>query len=85
MKFYDFKEDEKRVDIFNERWYRKPNTDKFYRNVTTILGIVDKGYGFQDWIKGVGYNADIILDRAGKFGSAFHEMVEKFLLGGTFL
>lgn len=83
MKFYEFDEKEKRVDIFNERWYRHPETKKFYRNVTTILGIINKGYAYDEWLKNNGHNAEIILDRAGTFGTTFHSMVEKFLLGGT--
>jgi len=81
VKFYEFSEDEKRVDIFNERFYKIG--DKFYRNVTTILGIIDKGYNYAEWLKQTSYNSEIIMDRAGKFGTAFHELVEKFLLGET--
>ena len=83
MKFYEFDKDEKRVDIFNERWYKHPTNGKFYRNVTTILGVIDKGYGFQEFLKSNGYNADIIVKRAGDFGTIFHKMVEDYLLGGT--
>lgn len=81
MKFYEFNEDEKRVDIFNERYYKIG--DKFYRNVTTILGIIDKGYNYAEWLKQTGYNSEIIVDRAGKFGTAFHQLVERFLLKET--
>ena len=83
MKFYEFNEDEKKVDIFNERFYpRKIGKEtKYYRNVTTILGIIDKGYNFQEWLKNVGHNSEIIMDRAGKFGTDFHQMVELFLKG----
>lgn len=83
MKFYEFNEDEKRVDIFNERWYQNPENKKFYRNVTTILGIIDKGYAFNEWLKNVGHNAEIIVDRAGKFGTDFHKMVELFFTKET--
>ena len=83
MKFYEFNEDEKRVDIFNERWYRHPETGKFYRSVTTILGIIDKGYNYDEWLKNNGHNSEIIVDRAGRFGTAFHELVEMFLSGET--
>ena len=81
MKFYEFREDEKRVDIFNERFYPRklPGGIKYYRNVTTILGIIDKGYAFNEWLKNVGHNAEIIVDRAGRFGTDFHQMVESFL------
>ena len=76
MKFYSFREDEKKVDIFNERFYRHPETGKFYRNVTTILGIISKGYNYDEWLKNNGHNAEIIVDRAGKFGTEFHKLVE---------
>lgn len=83
MKFYEFDEDQKRVDIFNERWYIHPETKEAYRNVTSILGIVNKGYQYDEWLKNNGHNAEIILDRAGNFGTTFHSMVETFLKGGT--
>ena len=81
MKFYEFREDEKRVDIFNERFYKIG--DKFYRNVTTILNIVSKGVHYDEWLKQTGYNSEIIVDRAGKFGTAFHQLVERYLLEET--
>lgn len=83
MKFYEFNEDEKRVDIFNERFYRNPKNGEFYRNVTTILGIINKGYNYDEWLKNNGHNAEIIMDRAGKFGTEFHKLVELFLKGET--
>jgi len=79
MKFYKIDEDQKRIDCFNERFYKIG--DKFYRNVTTILGIIDKGYNYVEWLKQTGYNSEIIIDRAGKFGTAFHSLVERYLLG----
>jgi len=79
MKFFQFREDEKKVDIFNERFYRHPGTGKFYRNVTTILNIISKGYNYDEWLKNNGHNAEIIVDRAGKFGTEFHKLVELFL------
>lgn len=83
MKFYEFHEDEKRIDVFNERWYRHPKTGKFYRNVTTILNIINKGYNYDEWLKNNGHNAEILVDRAGKFGTEFHKLVELFLKGET--
>lgn len=83
MRFYEFNTTEKRVDIFNERWYRHPETKKFYRSVTTILGIIDKGYNYDEWLKNNGHNAEILVDRAGKFGTDFHKLVENFLNGET--
>lgn len=81
MKFYSFNEETKRVDVFNERFYFIDN--KWYRNVTTILGIIDKGYAYDEWLKSTGYNSEIIVDRAGKLGSAVHKLAELTLLGNT--
>lgn len=83
MKFYEFDEKEKKVDIFNERWYKHPDNGKFYRSVTTILGVIDKGYQYDEWLKNNGHNSEIIVDRAGRFGTDFHKLVERFLKGET--
>jgi len=82
MKFYEFDEKQKRVDIFNERFYPKKLDDgsiKWYRNVTTILGIINKGYGYDEWLKQTGYTSEYIVDQAGKFGTTFHNLVERYL------
>ena len=81
MRFYQFSDKEKRVDIYNERFYPRliDGKTRYYRNVTTILGIIDKGYAFNEWLKNVGHNAEIIVDRAGRFGTDFHQLCELFL------
>lgn len=79
MKFYNYDEKEKRIEVFGERWYYREEKKKFYRNVTTILGIINKGYNYDEWLKNVGHNAEIIVDRAGKFGTAVHHLIELFL------
>ena len=81
MKFYEIQDKENRIDVFSERWYYV--NDKFYRNVTTILGIIHKGYNFDEWLKNNGHNSEIIMDRAGTFGTDFHSLIQKFLLGET--
>jgi len=79
MKFYEIQDKENRIDVFNERWYK--NGEKFYRNVTTILGIIDKGYNFDEWLKNNGHNAELITDRAGRFGTNLHKLIQRFLTG----
>ena len=79
MKFYEIQDKENRIDVFNERWYK--NGDKFYRNVTTILGIINKGYNFDEWLKNNGHNAELITDRAGRFGTNLHKLIRRFLIG----
>jgi hypothetical protein len=83
MKFYQFHEKEKRIDVYNERWYPNADETKWYRNITTILGVIDKGYQYDEWLKNVGHNAEIIVDRAGKLGSAAHHLIERTLLKET--
>ena len=79
MKFYEIQDKENRIDVFNERWYK--NGERFYRNVTTILGIIDKGYNFDEWLKNNGPNAELITDRAGRFGTNLHKLIQRFLTG----
>lgn len=81
MKFYKFDEKEKKIEVFNERWYYIDG--KFYRNVTTILDIISKGYGYDEWLKQTSYNSEIIIDRAGKLGTVVHKLIERTLLGDT--
>jgi hypothetical protein len=81
--FYQFKEDENQINVFDERWYRREidGETKFYRNVTTILDIVDKGYGFRQYLKQSGFRADYILAKAGEFGDVFHNYTARYDAG----
>lgn len=79
MKFYNYNDKEKRIDVFDERWYYREEKATFYRNVTTILGVIDKGFGYEEWLRNVGHNSEIIVDRAGKLGTAVHHLIELFL------
>ena len=45
-------------------------------SVTTILGIIAKGEGFNNWLKKQGDNADKILTEAGDFGTCIHNHLE---------
>lgn len=83
MKFYQFNELEKQVNIYNERWYPIKIGDeiKWLRNVTTILDIIDKGEGFRQYLKQSGFRADYILAKAGEFGDIFHDITAKFDAG----
>lgn len=53
----------------------------YYPSVTTVLGVYPKGYGFTEWLKSVGYNADQVVQRAADTGSKIHGAIEQFLLG----
>jgi hypothetical protein len=68
-----------RVDFLDERFYT--NNVKFLPSVTTILEVFPKGYGFTEWLKQVGYNADEIVRKAAEQGSKIHNAIDDFLKG----
>lgn len=79
----DYHVETDRIDRFDERWYKimvdgKPH---YFKNVNNILEIKDKGYGFKEWLKNVGHNSDIILDKTGRLGNAVHDLIEFTLRG----
>lgn len=61
----------------DEHFYRSmkdPNI--FYPSVTMKLNAYPKGYGFDEWLKQVGFNAEIILKKAGDQGTNVHNAIE---------
>ena len=76
-----FKDDKlNQVNVLDERFYTKDN-ETFYPSVTTVLSVYPKGYGYQEWLKQVGYNADLVVSKAAEQGSNVHNAIEEFLNG----
>ena len=50
-------------------------------SVTTILEAYPKDYGYYQWLKTVGNDADEIRDEAGRRGSIVHELTERYDAG----
>ena len=50
--------------------------NKNFPSVTTILNIIAKGEGFNNWLKKQGANADKLLTTAGDFGTNIHNHLE---------
>ena len=74
----------KRIDILDERFYQsKKEKDIYYPSVTTILEVYPKGFGFSEWQKSVGFNADEIMRKAGQQGTNVHNMIDEYLAGKT--
>ncbi len=74
--------DAKQLNVLDERFYpssKIPNL--FHPSVTTILEVYPKGYGYDEWLKSVGFNAEIIMTKAGDQGSVIHNMIDKYLNG----
>ncbi|MBX6361016.1 MAG: hypothetical protein IRZ03_13155 [Acidobacterium ailaaui] len=71
----------KQITLNDERYYLID--DVFYPSVTYILQYFPKNKFFEDWLKNVGRNSDIILERAGEEGSALHDIIDRIIKGET--
>lgn len=75
-----FNGDAKQINVLDERFYESmKNPGTYYPSVTTVLEAYVKGYGFYQWLKDVGNNADDIMKRAGDQGINVHNMIESYL------
>lgn len=63
------------INVLDSRYYTNDGT-KFYPSVTTILDVYPKGFGFNQWLRDVGSNAEQIADRAAETGSRVHKACE---------
>jgi len=76
----EYSDDSKQITIGDQRFYqRKAKT--FYPSVTYVLSYFPKGKFFENWMKDVGHNSDIIARKAADEGTETHEAIEKFLNG----
>jgi len=72
----------KQLNILDERFYQSSlNPDKYYPSVTTILEVFPKGYGYDNWLRSVGFNSEEILRKAGEQGTNIHAMIDNYLSG----
>lgn len=71
----------KQINVLDDRFYKSKIEDVYYPSVTTVLDAYMKGYGFNEWLKQVGYNADTILQKAGEQGTNVHTMIDHYLSG----
>lgn len=68
------------INFLDERFYTEDNIT-FYPSVTTILEAYPKGYGFNEYLKKLGFNADAELEKAGNEGSKIHDAIDRWLKG----
>lgn len=61
----------------DSRAYTNDNVN-WFPGVTTVLGIIDKGDNFREWLKNNGRNADYLTVKAMENGSATHKAIELF-------
>lgn len=73
--------DIEQVTFLDERYYLDEKSQTYYPAVNTILDVYPKGYGFQQWLKDLGSNADDVLKRAGDQGTNVHNAIQRALDG----
>jgi len=69
------------ITMSDERFYFDDKTQQYYPSVTTILEVWPRGFGFNQWLKDLGSNADEVMKRAGDQGTHIHDAIAKFLKG----
>lgn len=70
------------INFWDERFYTLDGKN-FYPSVTYILESMPKPYFLMEWIKAMGYNADIYMDKAANEGSQVHNAFEDIINGHT--
>ena len=76
----DFNSDLQQINFLDNRVYKRSD-DLYYPSVTTILQYMPKNKFFEQWIKDVGHNSDLIMQKAAAEGTAVHNAVEDMLEG----
>jgi hypothetical protein len=76
----EFKPDLQQINFLDRRVYKRGD-DLYYPSVTSILSYMPKNKFFENWIKDVGHNADVIMRRAAEEGTAVHNAVEDLVAG----
>jgi len=76
----NFKPELKQINFLDRRVYKR-DEGVYYPSVTTILQYMPKNKFFDNWLKDVGHNADLIMRKAGKEGTQVHEAAEALVLG----
>jgi len=79
-KNYLVDEQTKRITFLDARFYATKD-GRYFPSVTTLLECYPKSFGYYEWLKNVGKDADEIRDEAGRKGSVVHKMTEEYDLG----
>jgi CRISPR/Cas system-associated exonuclease Cas4 (RecB family) len=76
----DFNPQLKQINFLDRRVYKR-SEGVFYPSVTTILQYMPRNQFFENWLKDVGHNADLIASKAAKQGTQVHEAAEALVKG----
>jgi hypothetical protein len=75
----EYSADSKQITVLDQRFYRRDGL--YYPSVSSILNYFPKNRFFHDWLKDVGHNAEIIVNKAAAEGTQVHNAIEDFLNG----
>jgi hypothetical protein len=73
--------DIQQITFLDERFYFDKETGFYQPSVNTVLDVYPKGYGFNQWLKDLGSNADEVMKKAGDQGTRIHDAIKAFLMG----
>jgi len=73
--------DIEQITFMDERFYFDEESKMYYPSATTILDVYPKGYGYNQWLKDLGSNADQVMKRAGDQGTKIHNAIQSFIAG----
>lgn len=76
----DYNEKLEQINFLDRRVYKR-SEGVYYPSVTTILQYMPRNQHFENWLKDVGHNADLIARHAAKEGTQVHEAAESLVLG----
>ena len=76
----EYNEKLEQINFLDRRVYKRSD-GVYYPSVTTILQYMPRNQFFENWLKDVGHNADLIARHAAKEGTQVHEAVEDLVLG----
>ena len=75
-----FNQELQQINFLDRRVYKR-SEGVYYPSVTTILQYMPRNQFFENWLKDVGHNADLIARHAAKEGTQVHEAAEDLVLG----
>jgi len=73
--------DNKQITFLDERFYFNEKSGKYQPAVNTYLNVYPKGYGYLQWLKDLGSNADEVLKRSQEQGSKIHDAIDRLIKG----
>ena len=75
--FTNINQEAKQINYYDSRAYTEDQVN-YFPSVTTILGIIDKGANFNEWLKNNGRNADYLTLHAMENGQKVHNLIDLF-------